>query len=75
MSTLHLLMTPGAVDDARDSIQPDDTVITFDQPQAIDLICGAQYLAYLVDPIDHPLAIDGDRLAELIEQAERVETW
>lgn len=75
MSTLHLLMTPQAIDQARDSIQADDIVVTFDQPQPIDLVCQAQYLAYLTDPIDHPLALDSDRIAELIEQAERVETW
>lgn len=75
MKTLHLLMTPGAIDEARDSIGPEDTVVTFDQPQAIDLECAGQYLAYLTEPLDHPLAVDADQLASMMSKAERVETW
>ncbi len=75
MSTLHLLMTPGAIEQARASIHPEDQVVTFDQPQPIDLVCAGQFLAYLTDPIDHPLAIHADRLADMIAAASRVETW
>ncbi len=75
MTTLHLLMTPNAIEQARDSIQADDVVVTFDQPQPIDLVCGAQFLAYLTDPLDHPLALSAEQLAEKIDKAERIETW
>ena len=75
MSTLHLLMSPDAIEQARASIQPEDVVITFDQPQPIDLLCDGQFLAYLTQPFDHPLALNATQLAQKIENAERVETW
>ncbi len=64
MKTLHLLMSPGAIESARHQIQPGDQWVSFGRPADL----GGLGYEYGVD-------MDAIGLVRLMNAAERIETW
>lgn len=75
VATLHLLMTPRSKQDAKNWVQPRDTVVVFDQDELLDLKCSAQYLANFTTQATTPHHISTEKLAGLISRFHRVESW
>ena len=77
MSTLHLIMTPGALAQALQSIQTEDNVILFDQ-KPCSIHCSNVWTSYLTQPeleSNSDTDLNADQVAEKIAQADRIETW
>ena len=77
MSTLHLIMTPAGLDQAIPSVQAQDNVILFDQ-ESCNLTCAKVWTSHLTQPelaSDSDADLNADQVAEIIVQADRVETW
>ena len=77
MSTLHLIMTPGGLAQALQSIQTEDNVILFDQ-EPCSIQCSNVWTSYLTQPeleSNSDTDLNADQVAEKIAQAARIETW
>ena len=77
MSTLHLIMTPGGLAQALQSIQTEDNVILFDQ-EPCNLNCAQVWTSHLTQPgleSNSDTDLNADQVAEKIAQADRIETW